>query len=308
MKNVKTVILLISTVLILQMALCPVWAAGEATVVFKDTFENLSVGATPGAAETGSWQISVTSPSQAEVTENIGNNTGKCLLVRRALGTSGPTTKGVCVSGEGTYEAYTTMIAKWDYYMSSGPETQAEWYSIAGFSMNPATGGGGFEAGWNIKRFPPTNYYRYVLPGPGWLHTFVDTDMLAEYSKWMSFEIDMYFEPNEPGFVSGTYDLFVTPEDGVKTVLAENVPLRLIAPVGPVRFQIWPDAPENYEWGGDVVNYWDNFSVEKLVTPRCDDMYHNYPPGDVNKDCYIDLTDFALLMAEWLDCTDVNCP
>jgi hypothetical protein len=32
----------------------------------------------------------------------------------------------------------------------------------------------------------------------------------------------------------------------------------------------------------------------------------NYLPGDLNKDCYINLTDFALLAQEWLKCSDVT--
>ena len=31
-----------------------------------------------------------------------------------------------------------------------------------------------------------------------------------------------------------------------------------------------------------------------------------YSDADVNKDCYINLTDFALMAAEWLDCTDIT--
>jgi len=31
-----------------------------------------------------------------------------------------------------------------------------------------------------------------------------------------------------------------------------------------------------------------------------------YPPGDINKDCYVDLRDMAEVADSWLECTDPN--
>ena len=42
--------------------------------------------------------------------------------------------------------------------------------------------------------------------------------------------------------------------------------------------------------------------------PRCGDFDHPYPPGDFNEDCYVNMTDLALIAANWLDCTDPNPP
>ena len=40
---------------------------------------------------------------------------------------------------------------------------------------------------------------------------------------------------------------------------------------------------------------------------ECGDSYHPYPTGDVNKDCYVDLLDFAAVAKDWNDCTDPAC-
>lgn len=38
--------------------------------------------------------------------------------------------------------------------------------------------------------------------------------------------------------------------------------------------------------------------------PRCGDLDHPYPAGDVNKDCYVDLADLAQMAGTWLACSD----
>jgi len=39
----------------------------------------------------------------------------------------------------------------------------------------------------------------------------------------------------------------------------------------------------------------------------CGDYKHPYPVGDLNRDCRVDMSDFALFMRHWLDCT-WDCP
>ena len=39
----------------------------------------------------------------------------------------------------------------------------------------------------------------------------------------------------------------------------------------------------------------------------CGDYKHPYPVGDINKDCKVNMKDFALLVGHWLDCT-WDCP
>ncbi|MBN2841845.1 MAG: hypothetical protein JXM68_02080 [Sedimentisphaerales bacterium] len=41
--------------------------------------------------------------------------------------------------------------------------------------------------------------------------------------------------------------------------------------------------------------------------PRCGDLEHPYPMGDVNHDCYVDMVDIAMLAANWLSCSDPAC-
>ena len=42
--------------------------------------------------------------------------------------------------------------------------------------------------------------------------------------------------------------------------------------------------------------------------PECGDAEHPYPPGDFNQDCWVDVADFAILTATWLECTDLESP
>jgi hypothetical protein len=42
--------------------------------------------------------------------------------------------------------------------------------------------------------------------------------------------------------------------------------------------------------------------------PRCGDLEHPYPMGDVNQDCYFNLNDISMMAADWLQCTDPNPP
>ncbi len=41
--------------------------------------------------------------------------------------------------------------------------------------------------------------------------------------------------------------------------------------------------------------------------PRCGDLEHPYPLGDVNHDCYVDMVDIAMLAANWLNCSAPAC-
>lgn len=42
--------------------------------------------------------------------------------------------------------------------------------------------------------------------------------------------------------------------------------------------------------------------------PRCGDLDHPYPMGDVNQDCYFNMLDIAMMATDWLSCTDPNPP
>jgi streptogramin lyase len=42
-------------------------------------------------------------------------------------------------------------------------------------------------------------------------------------------------------------------------------------------------------------------------SPCCGDLEHPYPNSDINKDCKVDLFDFAIMASEWLDCTSPSC-
>jgi hypothetical protein len=39
----------------------------------------------------------------------------------------------------------------------------------------------------------------------------------------------------------------------------------------------------------------------------CGDAYHQYPVGDVNKDCKVNFFDIAIVAEHWLECTGLEC-
>jgi hypothetical protein len=41
--------------------------------------------------------------------------------------------------------------------------------------------------------------------------------------------------------------------------------------------------------------------------PYCGDYKHPYPSMDFNKDCRVNLADFALFAAHWMECTAPEC-
>jgi hypothetical protein len=43
------------------------------------------------------------------------------------------------------------------------------------------------------------------------------------------------------------------------------------------------------------------------LSPICGDPWHPYPNGDLNYDCHVDFSDFAIFASNWLECTDPNC-
>jgi len=67
-----------------------------------------------------------------------------------------------------------------------------------------------------------------------------------------------------------------------------------------------------YYWAGDygLLNWQvDNLSVVSPKTAAaCGDFIHPYPAGDFTQDCYVNLADFAILAAHWLDCSDPEAP
>jgi len=49
-------------------------------------------------------------------------------------------------------------------------------------------------------------------------------------------------------------------------------------------------------------------TYEPPPAPQCGDAEHPYPTADFDKDCYVGILDFAMLVQTWLICTDVDPP
>ena len=79
---------------------------------------------------------------------------------------------------------------------------------------------------------------------------------------------------------------------------------------------VWSDAVKyftvNLPAGKIYLQLYDNLGAYEFYVvspePRCGDLDHPYPLGDVNKDCYVNLQDLALMASSWLTCTDPNPP
>ncbi len=85
--------------------------------------------------------------------------------------------------------------------------------------------------------------------------------------------------------------------------------------------QRFVDCPDVYvfdHWEGDVndpnsANTTVLMDSDKTVTAvfvdnrKCGDECHPYPAGDLDKDCVVTFSDFALFASHWLDCTKPEC-
>lgn len=78
---------------------------------------------------------------------------------------------------------------------------------------------------------------------------------------------------------------------------------------------VWSDGVSNFTVNlpaGEIfVKMYYNlgkYSISVLSPdPRCGDLDHPYPLGDVNQDCKVNLEDFALMAANWLTCNSPVC-
>jgi probable HAF family extracellular repeat protein len=115
-------------------------------------------------------------------------------------------------------------------------------------------------------------------------------------------------EPNDLGIDR------VTPSIG-KHIYYKNWPVIIKADT----FKKCPDVYRFSHWAGDVAEP-NSATVtlvmteDKTVTAvysadqrRCGDECHPILQGDLNKDCYINMEDFALYCAQWLSCTHPDC-
>jgi len=62
--------------------------------------------------------------------------------------------------------------------------------------------------------------------------------------------------------------------------------------------------------GGDVIPVYGTTVPVMVHENDCGALSYGYLPGDLNKDCLVDLSDFAVMAANWLECTlptDVTC-
>jgi len=120
-----------------------------------------------------------------------------------------------------------------------------------------------------------------------------------------TFTLTIDVDPNDVGIDTTTPSVGTHNYGGWVTISAE-------------RFVNCPDVYEFDHWGGDVTDPNSssttvNMNQDKSVTAvfvddrQCGDECHPYPAGDINKNCIVDFTDFALFCQSWLECTKPEC-
>ncbi len=100
-------------------------------------------------------------------------------------------------------------------------------------------------------------------------------------------------------FDNGTMRVYEN--DGVIGTLVTGL-TTMMAPSGALRIGSYTGT-QRYLWG-----WLDEVRIYGNTTAVCGDF--GYLPADINKDCYVNIADLKLLVANWLDCTfegDANC-
>jgi len=136
--------------------------------------------------------------------------------------------------------------------------------------------------------------YRYWT-GAAW----VDTGIAVVWNAWNRVEMIVTPGPIITGTMfKPTYDLYVTPEGGTRTLLVANVATTISLNDATMT----NNARLSFAAAGPAgLCYYDNVSVQSNVPPPlCGDENHPYLEWDLNKDCIVNFADFAMLAANWL--------
>ena len=118
---------------------------------------------------------------------------------------------------------------------------------------------------------------------------------LAQTNKWYSFKLVWTRE--------ACFEIWIDSGSGLELVWSECDPIALSPEIGSF------DALLLLYTTGATVKF-DNINVTGNHTRYCGDMDTEYLLGDLNKDCLVNLKDFAGLAYKWLECSDpeqVNC-
>ena len=122
--------------------------------------------------------------------------------------------------------------------------------------------------------------------------------------------------------LDGYEDYYLIATNNLSTPLA-GVQFTMDLPVATYQVEVLHEASQvftfvqnggNYELTDDFGD-WEvhlyRIRGPQVVAGACGDADHAYPVGDANKDCTVDLGDFAAIGEYWLDCTDpldLDCP
>jgi len=116
---------------------------------------------------------------------------------------------------------------------------------------------------------------------------------------------DIYYEPNEPNtppVITSTLPTIWVYERG--DVLPGD---GSVAPAPRIGF-CWGQGPQlEGNWHMSTIHphglvLWEA-AVAYTLSYVCPNPGHNFRPGDINQDCYVNLEDLALLAGDWLSCT-----
>ncbi|MBN1764946.1 MAG: hypothetical protein JW860_06780 [Sedimentisphaerales bacterium] len=161
-----------------------------------------------------------------------------------------------------------------DEYDQDSPQSPWHWETEL---YNPNDQPMAFIAGY----YWPTGLGIFLVtmdPGASFSVDIIFSEVPEESTEWV-FSCTSYL-PDEIGV-----DTAVTEPYSSKSLLGLEDPNITIQTYGVVTYEVMPPGTEP------------DFKLSCIVQPECP----GYPAGDINKDCMVDLMDFMILAATWLD-------
>jgi hypothetical protein len=263
-------------------------ATAQKTTVFKDTFETHALWSTLSATvpQTGTvWQENGSGTNYIQ--SNFVRNGLQGLVVYRdasvypALTAQGLLGAGNEVTGDGT-----------PYYFTFS------WYQERGGIDRPLVFADfGIYSGIAGVYVGADNAYRVWDESQG---GYVGTGVSASAGVWDKIEMILYPYDMGGSAIVCSYDVYLI-RAGKRTAMAHNIvsKSRVLDGQNNAQMTFYNDPPSGSATYTSV--YYDDVYIIRDYIPVCGDAEHSVPVGDLNADCRVDFTDFAILAQYWME-------
>ena len=258
--------------------------SAQAAVVLQDTFESHPLGALPSTPEIGTWWGLIAGTMNNTIQNTTVKNGTQALRAERL---TSPILQASAIAGSGPEAGFDIVVTQ--SWLFDGV--------MPGMGANVHFGDYVNRGGWYTDG---TKYYIQDTIAGGYMNT--PTPHAIAVNRWDTLETRLHFVDAGGGQLTGTSELYLTAGDGPRTLIGNNVLKPFGWSTGDIA-RLWI-GPSN----GNSVSYWDDISIEKVIADVCGDVLHPYPVGDLTQDCLVNILDFAELAANWMVCTDLNCP